>query len=251
MKQRLMSRRAQLREGPIKGSDKHFYVPTIIDEANPNKSVSDNLDGIQSTLLNFNEQYQKKMEDLDAKIAKLVAFEHFPVGSLYLSVDNINPRDKFGYGNWHLTSEGRALVGAGGGKVLGQWGGQYETALNEAHLPSHKHDVTVGNLSAVVATEIGGGAKTTDAGGAHNHQVAIRGSTLSGDGTSFRSSNGGSSQMLNSTAANAHTHTLNIDHNHSVNISHGHAVSENYRGGNAPFNIEQPYIVVNVWQRAS
>lgn len=239
------------------GQNDHFYVPSIIDADNPNQSVSDNLDSIQSTLLNFNRGYNKKMEELDAAIAKLQAFEPFPIGSVYIATDAVNPRDKFGYGNWQLTSAGRALVGAGGGKVLGQTGGSATAALTLANMPAHKHDVAVANFSGARTTTTNGGTKTTSSAGAHAHNSYLEGTV----GVGFPATvvkpaaiNVFSSQTVTSptmTTEGSHTHTVNIDHNHSVDITHGHTVTENSKGSGAAFNIENPYFVVNIWYRVS
>lgn len=65
----------------------------------------------------------------------------FPVGSIYLTVENINPADEFG-GKWELIAQGRTLVGVDPNdtdfnapkKVFGE----KEHKLTVEEMPKHK-----------------------------------------------------------------------------------------------------------------
>lgn len=237
------------------GQNDHFYVPSIIDAENSAQSVTDNLDDIQATLLNFNRNYNKKMEALDAAIAKLDAKEGFPVGSVYIAVDDIHPHTKFGYGNWALTSGGRSLVGAGDGKTLGQTGGVREIALQEGHMPAHVHNVSVGAYHGVHGTDVQGGVRQTDVQGEHKHAGMFPGGqygefvdTITGNINTKVAFEG---VRPVTASAGAHAHNIDINHSHNVDISHAHGVGEVTKGANVPFNIENPYFVVNIWYRVS
>lgn len=74
----------------------------------------------------------------------------FPVGSIYLSLDDNNPQDRFPNTTWELVSEGKFLVGTGTGNdgttdktfESGEnLNGEYETTLTEDQLPSHSHQI--------------------------------------------------------------------------------------------------------------
>lgn len=257
MTQQLLARGRMGSYALTQGRKEHFYVPTPLgDELTP-KGVSDNLNDIHSTMLNFYEKMKAEMSVVNDELAKLKAFEPFPIGSVYIAVDNVNPRDKFGYGNWQLTSGGRALVGAGGGKVLGQTGGSATVSLALAHMPAHKHDVTVNNLNGSKVTTTNGGNKTTSTAGAHTHS----GYYGSGGNTGFPvitpvvekagTQLASTSSITSMTTDGAHSHTINIDHNHSIDLTHGHTANETSKGSGAAFNIENPFFVVNVWYRVS
>ena len=81
----------------------------------------------------------------------------FPVGAIYLSVDNTNPKEFFG-GEWERIAQGRALIGAGSIKAkthdlrgtvepgefkpaVGQMGGEVNHTLSVSEMPSHNHKV--------------------------------------------------------------------------------------------------------------
>lgn len=70
-----------------------------------------------------------------------------PIGSLYLSANNVNPGDLFG-GTWVSYGEGRVLIGAGTGTdangkqmtfTAGATGGEYSHRITIDEIPSHSH----------------------------------------------------------------------------------------------------------------
>lgn len=89
--------------------------------------------------------------------AFLTAQGAYPVGSIYLSVNNTNPATLFG-GTWKRISQGRFLLGAGSNAAnstdswgaypagkedfpVGEMGGEVEHTLTVAEMPSHTHSV--------------------------------------------------------------------------------------------------------------
>ena len=74
----------------------------------------------------------------------------YPVGSIYMSVDDTNPHDLFG-GEWEKIATGRTLMGAGTGTDsnnvektfnLGDSDGEYTHTLTIAEMPSHSHGIS-------------------------------------------------------------------------------------------------------------
>lgn len=61
----------------------------------------------------------------------------YPIGSIYMSVMNINPRLLFG-GTWEQL-ENRFLLGAGSSYTNGSTGGEANHTLTVAEMPSHNH----------------------------------------------------------------------------------------------------------------
>lgn len=65
----------------------------------------------------------------------------YPVGSIYLSVNDINPSTIFG-GTWEQIKD-RFLLGAGDTYSNGSTGGEATHTLSIEEMPSHAHDVNV------------------------------------------------------------------------------------------------------------
>lgn len=63
--------------------------------------------------------------------------EIYPIGSIYMSINNVNPSNLFG-GTWELIKD-RFLLGAGDTYTGGATGGTATVTLTEAQMPSHRH----------------------------------------------------------------------------------------------------------------
>lgn len=72
----------------------------------------------------------------------------YPVGSVYTSVNNVNPSTLFG-GTWERFAAGRTLVGVDTGQpefnTVKKEGGAKTVTLNVNQIPSHNHKFTVPN----------------------------------------------------------------------------------------------------------
>ena len=62
----------------------------------------------------------------------------YPVGAIYLSVNNTNPSTLFGFGTWERI-EDRFLLGASSTYVAGTTGGEVSHILTIDEMPSHSH----------------------------------------------------------------------------------------------------------------
>jgi hypothetical protein len=73
----------------------------------------------------------------------------FPIGSIFLSYDDNNPKNRFIGTDWVKQSEGRFIVGVGTGSdgfnsrtfQTGNNNGEYRHTLTIAEMPSHRHNV--------------------------------------------------------------------------------------------------------------
>lgn len=61
----------------------------------------------------------------------------YPVGSIYITIDSVNPNSLFG-GIWELIKD-RFLVGAGNSYQVGNTGGEASHTLTVDEMPSHSH----------------------------------------------------------------------------------------------------------------
>lgn len=64
---------------------------------------------------------------------------YYPVGSIYMSVNNINPANFFG-GTWEQIKD-RFLLACGNTFKAGATGGEINHTLTVAEMPRHKHDI--------------------------------------------------------------------------------------------------------------
>ena len=104
----------------------------------------------------------------------------YPIGSVYISTESINPSVLFG-GNWVQTCKSRALAGAGSNIAntdttygslsagtlnftAGTLMGESTHTLSIQEIPSHSHDLTV-HSGGTTAAPIGGVANTANASG--------------------------------------------------------------------------------------
>lgn len=161
---------------------------------------------------------------------KSVADIVYPIGSIYLSVNNINPRTIFG-GTWVSWGSGRVPVGVNTSvsqfATVEQTGGEITHTLTTAEMPSHDHSIS-------------GGACTTGSGGSHNHTY---GATVH-PAVGFTLGSNGYSTV---TKDNQNT-SSNGNHSHSV-PDHAHDIGNT--GGGQTHNNLQPYITCYMWKRTA
>lgn len=88
----------------------------------------------------------------------------YPIGSIYISVNNVNPSSVFG-GSWESFGAGRTLVGVDSSNVnfnfVEKQGGEENHLLNINEIPSHSHNFQGGSA---LFTRSDGGVKGLGAG---------------------------------------------------------------------------------------
>lgn len=157
----------------------------------------------------------------------------YPVGSIYMSVNNTNPSTYFG-GNWVAWGSGRVPVGVNTSdtnfSTVEKTGGSATVTLTTSQIPSHTHSFT-------------GTAATTDSKGSHTHNVNLQKTTWSGSGSSrvVVDATSGYTALTNkaTTSAGAHTHSVTATGSNS-----------NTGGGGSHTNL-QPYITCYMWKRTA
>lgn len=114
-------------------------------------TVEDNRDKWDSTHTTVRANSADWFTDLEA-IRTFVLGGLYPVGSVYLTVDNSNPGSWLP-GTWQKTSQGRFLVGQGNRGEAGDPTfsaengnrGEYRHTLTKAEMPKHRHGFTGAN----------------------------------------------------------------------------------------------------------
>lgn len=86
----------------------------------------------------------KSIQLKDRNNEKMYPNPYYPVGSIYLSVNNINPSKWFG-GTWEQIAKGRTLVGVDTNdtdfNTVKKTGGEKTHTLSTDEMPSHNHNV--------------------------------------------------------------------------------------------------------------
>lgn len=203
----------------------------------------------------------------------------YPIGSIYMSVNNVNPSTLFG-GTWVPWGSGRVPVGVNADDTnfssVEKTGGASTHTLTTEQLPSHTHtftgtEVTSGNQSAnhthTFSHTHGISAQTVNTTeDTHNHKQTISNSTTAGSGTGIGGSQfSGSSTSNLSTSSDTHKHSVTIpahntssqsttktgsnsaDHNHKVTAKG----SNSNTGSGESHNNLQPYITCYMWKRTA
>lgn len=146
----------------------------------------------------------------------------YPVGSIYLSINNTNPGTLFG-GTWELFSPGRVLMGATSGSTAGATGGS-ETATIAAHShTTQSHALTIAELPG------------------HQHELLNYNETGYTTSTFTNNSTPGYNKV--GYTGNVMTTFTGLNQPHS----HGDTGS----AGATTVNVVQPYITCYMWKRTA
>ena len=205
--------------------------------------ISNVADGTEANDVVTVGQFNKKISAALDQINRL-ASQLYPVGSIYMNVNNVDPAAIFG-GTWERMPAGRMLVNSGDGFNLGQVGGEKEHRLTEDELASHNHgggEMAGSHTHTRGTMEITGdlvGALQSDfdygAHGAfyHERHELVGPAGNKGDARQrvwFKASRNWTGETSES---GAHTHNFLPS------------------GKNQPHNNMPPYVTVNMWKRIS
>ena len=122
--------------------DFNFNVPvSVLSPTNSNnpttKQYVDDLTDVISLAVQDNTDNIAALSNQISNISSTIFDNIYPVGSIYMSVNNTNPSNLFG-GTWTQLKD-RFLLGAGSTYTNGSTGGSATQRLSVANLPSHTH----------------------------------------------------------------------------------------------------------------
>ena len=108
----------------------------MADETNENTVNENDMD----TIIDLSDCFLKKsdFEDMFTEHFNSIMKKIYPIGSIYMSIDDVNPNELFG-GTW-IKIENRFLL-ASGSKNIGITGGEETHILNTNELPKHNHTI--------------------------------------------------------------------------------------------------------------
>lgn len=200
-------------------------------------------------------QLNKKLSSALDQLNRL-AGQLYPVGSIYMNVNNVEPSTIFG-GSWERMPSGRMLVNSGNGFNINEVGGEKEHRLIEDEMPSHKHNVQT-NISFAVPNA-----------GEHYHAIGTivnnNGDFITSDEnrslkpgfklpeskywTGWNGSGNGNDRYPKSDNESYNLFTSINKQTGTININKDIGADTNVIGKNQPHNNMPPYIVVNMWKR--
>lgn len=205
-----------------------------------NKRIISNVaDGIEANDAVTVGQLNKKLSTALDQLNRL-AGQLYPVGSIYMNVNNVEPSAIFG-GSWERMPSGRMLVNSGDGFNLGQIGGEKEHRLTEDELASHSHDVNNINGNTTSTSKLVGKFSSSIKPNGDITDVPYRdGFGIVSKESEYRiyAKDGGDSSP-------GRNYVIDASHSHTVNLN----ISMLPSGKNQPHNNMPPYIVVNIWKR--
>ena len=185
-------------------------------------------------------------ENANVTIQQVNILQAYPVGSIYMSVVDINPAELFG-GTWEAMS-GRVLIGAGVSDfdinyVAGTTGGSRSRTLTSSNIPKHTHTVDIKETAAT-----------------HNHRNGVYDEVA--EGTGPLSSNYGAVKMYPTAtqhvmaadgSAFSTSTQLYMGYTSTDNTKHTHDVTVGDYGAKIPtaISVMQPYLVVYMWKRTA
>lgn len=191
-----------------------------------------NWENLPSKKTPVNADNLNKMDEGIANAVNLI----YPVGSIYMSVNNTNPASLFG-GTWEQIKD-RFLLSAGNSYANGSTGGSATHTIAVGNLPAHTH--TYSN-----ATAVQGHTLTIDEIPKHTHNLRSN-QTAGGpyatpvfDFNQGHSSND-SNAVLSAGGGQAHSHGLTKA---TANTSS--------TGSGTALNTMPPYLAVYMWKRIS
>lgn len=77
----------------------------------------------------------------------------YPIGSVYISTNSINPSTLFGFGTWNQIQD-KFLLAAGSAYSAGSTGGEATHKLTVSEMPAHTHNAGVDNFQLQIALNI-------------------------------------------------------------------------------------------------
>lgn len=158
----------------------------------------------------------------------------YPVGSVYMSLSDVEPSILFGVGTWERIS-GKFLLAASDDHAVGTTGGEEEHTLTIAETPSHTHTRGTMNIKGEFRSRpCTSGANIIDAS-----------SSTPGAFTCDFDSGANWMGLLNttSTANGMPTDVTKFD------ASRSWTGATSAVGGSASHNNMPPYLAINMWQR--
>ena len=165
----------------------------------------------------------------------------YPVGSIYMSVNDTSPATLFG-GTWEQLKD-RFLLGAGDTYSNGTIGGEATHKLITSEMPSHNHTFTP---SGSVTYSSGSASILTAPGSSSYGYVAQAGTNA----TLSTNSSNKMQEIKGSSASKENSREITLSFSGSGTFS-GTSSSTGSKGSDGAHNNMPPYLVIYMWKRTA
>lgn len=187
--------------------------------------------------------FREKLRDGTTKLSG-GALAAWPVNSVHISFDNVNPSTYFG-GTWSAIGQGKMLVGVDSSDAAmdaaGDTGGTKTNTLTEANLPPHDHAIDH-NHAQFSTSSLGG----------HTHELPFKYlATTTTTGTALRVTDIQGQDGGTGTNATATANSTGSGHSHDIDPPAYSGQSGNGDGTSTPVNNLPPYLAVYMWRRTA
>lgn len=221
----------------------------IVDMKKAEKDISCLKDGLDTSVSSLKAEFEnkiylnsieqvKELSRISTNISKKITTIKkslidimYPVGSVYITLNEDNPEDLFG-GVWEKIKD-RFLLASGDAEV-GEEGGQRTQTLSVENIPSHSHSISVDGVPN------------------HSHNLG----TLKGSYRCYHEDENGKfvgaiEHKVTKKAENSPIGALNFIGNLSEAGKHTHTATIEETGEGKEFDILPPYVIVHMWKRIS
>lgn len=203
-------------------------------------------------------------EELDTKFTELTNKINsiYPVGAIYMSVNDTNPSTLFG-GTWVAWGSGKVPVGVNTSETefnsVEKTGGAKTHTLSTAQIPSHNHGLN--NHTHSIPSLSGYTDRKDLQGNIWNMAIQSTQTGLSSNG--IASNNNVSGSNIGYAEKSATTYSDSITDSVHINASHNHTITTNSSttgqasgntgntGSGEAHNNLQPYITCYMWKRTA
>lgn len=192
--------------------------------------------------------------------ARNVVDEIYPVGIVTWFAQNKNPNTLFPNTTWNYIGENKTIrLAKADGSDIFTTGGADAVSLSVANLPSHGHTFSGTSSSFDYGTKTAStfdyGSKSTNSTGEHTHTISGRNKEGNKTQLSFIGTTDASYITQTTTAAGAHSHSVDIGyHTHTVAIgAHTHTVSGTTAntGSDTAINVTNAFVKLMGWYRTA
>lgn len=203
---------------------------------------------------------QSKINEIIDNLGGNMLEQCYPVGSIYMSVNNVSPATLFGFGTWEQIKD-TFLLACGDTYSNADTGGASTVTLTTDQIPSHNHsassDSTGAHTHARGKMEIKGAA-SWQANGIYSGSwgYATADNDVSGALTLSKTAKYGG---IGDSGADSPKNGIQINFQASKNWTgateskgdHTHTITVNANGGGQAHDNMPPYLAVNIWKRTA